>query len=188
VSVIPGTHNILVPNTVQLSNATRLIFDSWSDGSTALNRTVKTTLSQSYEAVYVTQYRLTLIAQAPSATEQDWYDAGTIATFSVEDTEPMSGILGSLGGKLRFQAWYENNAFFTNATTDSIIMDGPHTLTASWRADFTIPIIISAALVALVFISFAVYRSGTAKTRRTRSRRSGTGRHVPPRSVTNRNK
>jgi hypothetical protein len=188
VSVTSGQHNISVPNAVQLDNTTRLRFDSWSDGYASLRRTEKINFNQNYEAVYVTQYHLTILDQAASATGQDWYDAGTIATFSVDDTEPMSGILGALGGNLRFQAWYENNAVFTNATIDSIIMDGPHTLTASWKADFTIPIIISAALVALVLVTFAIYRSTTAKARRTRSHRSGTRRHMSPRSFTGRNK
>jgi len=155
-SVFAGTHSVSVPVIAQIDNTTRLKFDSWTDGFTVLNRTVELDSSRTYEAVYATQYRLTITAQGAPATGQGWYDAGSIATFSVADSEPMSGTLGMLGGKLRFQGWYEGSRLQTNSSTDMILMDRPYTLTVRWVPDYTIPLIII-GVVAIVIILVLAY-------------------------------
>jgi hypothetical protein len=161
--IVAGTHNLSVPITAQVGNTTRLKFDSWSDGFPAPNRTLQINSSTSYEAVYVTQYLLTVAGQA-SATGQGWYDAGTIAKFSVADSQPMSGPLGLLGGKLRFQGWFEGNKLQTNSSAGMIVMDRAHSLTAHWRPDYTIPLIIIAAVpIILVLAYLIIRRRATAK-------------------------
>ena len=156
--VLAGAHNLSLPTTTQVDNTTRLKFDSWADGFFVPNRTVTVNSSTSYEAVYATQYRLTVTGQVASATGQGWYDAGTIATFSVSDAETMSGILGLLGGKLRFQGWYEGNKLLTNSSTDMIVMDKPHTLTALWAPDYTTPLIIIAAVPLILLLAYLIIR------------------------------
>jgi len=165
--VLAGAHNLSVPVTTQVDNSTRLKFDSWADGFFVPNRTVKISSSRSYEAVYATQYRLTIAGQVASATGQGWYDAGSIATFSVADTEPMSGMIGLLGGKFRFQGWYEGNKLETNSSTDMIVMDKPHTLTVLWRPDYTMPLILIAAVpIILVLAYLIIHRRASAKSTR----------------------
>jgi hypothetical protein len=165
--VVAGAHNLSVPITAQVDNTTRLKFDTWSDGFPTPNRTVRINSSTSYEAAYVTQYLLTVAGQAASATGQGWYDAGTIATFSVANSQPMSGPLGSLGGKLRFQGWYEDKKLQTNSSADMIVMDRPHTLTAHWRPDYTMPLIIIAAVpIILVLAYLIIHRRASAKSAR----------------------
>lgn len=162
--VLAGAHNLSVPITTQVGNTTRLKFDSWADGFSVPNRTVTISSSRSYEAVYVTQYRLTITGQAASATGQGWYDAGSIATFSVANAEPMNGTIGLLGGKLRFQGWYEGNKLETNSSTDMIVMDKPHTLTVLWRPDYTIPLIITALVpIILVLAYLIIHRRASAR-------------------------
>lgn len=169
-----GPHTISVPSTAQVDNTTRLRFDGWADGFAVPNRTVTIEMSRSYEAVYVTQYRLAVIGEAVSATGQGWYDAGSIATFSVAETEPMGGILGLLGGKLGFQGWYEGNQLLADSSTSMIIMDKPHTLTVNWQADYTIPLIISGVvLIALGLAYFAIrHRNSTRRGRPAKRARS----------------
>jgi hypothetical protein len=162
--VSAGAHNLSVPITTQVDNTTRLKFDSWADGFFAPNRTVKINSSESYEAVYVTQYRLTITGQAASATGQGWYDAGSIATFSVANAEPMNGTIGLLGGKLRFQGWYEGNKLETNSSTDMIVMDKPHTLTVLCRPDYTIPLIITLVVPIILVLAYLItHRRAGAK-------------------------
>lgn len=153
-----GSHILSVPSIAQVDSTTRLRFDGWADGFAVSNRTVTIEMSRSYEAVYVTQYRLAIAGQAVSATGQGWYDAGSIATFSVAETEPMGSILGLLGGKLRFQGWYEGNQLLADSSTSMIIMDKPHTLTVNWQADYTIPLIISGVVLIALGLSYFTIR------------------------------
>ena len=163
--VAAGAHNLSVPITAQVDNATRLKFDSWSDGFPSPNRTVEINSSTSYEATYATQYLLTVSSQAGSATGQGWYDSGSIAKFSVGDSQPMSGPLGLLGGKFRFQGWYEGSKLQTNSSADMIVMDKPHTLTANWQPDYTLPLIITGALAIILVLAYLIIRRrATTKT------------------------
>ena len=164
--MVAGAHNLSVPIIVQIDNTTRLKFDSWSDGFPTPNRTVEINSSTSYEADYVTQFMLTVAGQA-SATGQGWYDAGSIARFSVGSSQPMSGPLGLLGGKLRFQGWYEGNKLQTNSSADTIVMDKPHALTAHWRPDYTTPLIIVAGVAIILVLAYLIIRRRvTAKSAR----------------------
>jgi hypothetical protein len=154
-----GTHTISVPTTAQMNSTTRLSFNGWADGFVGPNRTVTIQTTSTYKAVYVTQYLLEISGQPSSASSQDWYDAGSIATISVPQTEPMPGILGLLGGKQGFQGWYENNQLLSNSPSSVIIMNKPHTLTVVWTADYTLPIVIAGlVLVALGLAYFVISR------------------------------
>jgi len=156
VGVLAGNHNISVPLIAYVDSGKRLRFDRWSDGFTEPNRTVNVRSASHLEAVYAIQYRLTLTGEQGTATGQGWYDAGSTATFSVPRVEPLSGFLGSLGGKLTFQSWYENGKSITNSPSGSIVMDEAHTLTVVWQPDYlmpitiiVIPIIVMALILAL---------------------------------------
>ena len=91
VPISAGSHNMTVPVTMEFNNETRLEFSRWSDGFAVPNRTVKISASTTYEAIYLRQYQLRINGYANSALGQGWYDAGSNATVSVADTEPMSG-------------------------------------------------------------------------------------------------
>ena len=173
VPISAGSHNMTVPVTVEFNNETRLEFSRWSDGFAVPNRTVKISASTTYEAIYVKQYQLRINGYANSALGQGWYDAGSNATVSVADTEPMSGILGLLGGKLRFQAWYEENKFLTNSSVGMIVMDRPHTLTVLWQADYTTPLTYLGVIMFVLILSyFIIHRQSRANAPRRRVRKT----------------
>lgn len=159
VPLAPGTHNITVPTIAQVDEVTRLRFDHWADGPGQSNRTVDLTSSGSLEAVYVTQYRLDITDQTMAATGAGWYDAGMTLQFTVPITEQMPGLLGSLGGKLNFQAWYENGKLLSDSPIDTITMNGPHSLTVQWQADYTTPMIIfTITIVAALALAYLIIR------------------------------
>jgi len=175
VHVRAGTHTITVPSIVDLDQGTRLRFDHWKDGLTEPNRTVTVDLSVTVEAIYVTQYRLTIIGQAPSTMGEGWYDTGYVATFSTAETEQMTGFLGFLGGRQTFQGWYENNTLVSNSTVDNLIMNAPHTLTLVSQVDYTMPAIILGIVVAvglvLVYVVVRQRSAGSAQERGAATRR-----------------
>jgi hypothetical protein len=173
VPISAGSHNMTVPATVEFNNETRLEFSRWSDGVAVPNRTIKISTSTTYEAIYVKQYQLRIDDQTDSALGQGWYDAGARATISVANLEPMSGILGLLGGKLRFHAWYEENKLLTNAPNGMVVMDRPHNLTVLWQADYTTPLTyIAVIIVVLILAYFIIHSRSRANAPRRRVRKT----------------
>lgn len=175
VDVALGQHNITVPALVQVDPRTRLRFDHWSDGSVETIHTVIVTGNVSVEAVYVTQNLLTIVGAGENATGAGWYDADTVATFSVNQYEPVTGLLGAMGARLTFQGWYENGQLITNSPNGTISMDKPHTLTGVWQADYTVPGGIMFGTVVAIVIAYLVVRR--RKTKPARRRRPRTRRH-----------
>jgi len=172
VGVALGEHNITVPEIAQVDATTRLRFDHWADGLTDTNRTVLVSSATNFEVVYVTQNLLTLTGPQPISTGAGWYDADATATFSVETIEQMSGLLGMLGGKLKFQGWYENGELLTDLTTGTIFMNRPHTLTAVWQEDYSVPVVIISGLVIILSLAYLVTHRRTTQPRRRRRPRS----------------
>jgi hypothetical protein len=173
VGVALGAHNITVPEVVQIDQSTRLRFTQWTDGYPAVLRNISVTNATSFQADYVTQNLLTLVGVGSNGTGTGWYDADTNATFSAPQNQPMNGTLGSIGGKLSFQGWYESGQLVTSSPTGTIAMDKPHTLTAVWQPDYSVPGTIAlAVLAAAILIFLLMRRRKTAPSKkRTRSRR-----------------
>jgi len=173
VSVGLGQHNVTVPMLVQVNSTTRLRFDHWSDGSIGTTRTVLVNGNASLEADYVTQNLLTIIGPEQYVSGGGWYDANTSAPFSAIPSEPVMGPLGALGATMKFEGWYENGQLFTNSPNGTVSMGSPHTLTAVWQVDYSIPAAILLAIVAvIVIVYFGVRRKG--KPRKRTSRRAHT--------------
>jgi hypothetical protein len=177
VGVALGQHNITVPQFVQLTASTRLRFTQWSDGYPTTLRNIVVANNSSYQAQYVTQNLLTLVGVGQNITGTGWYDANTNGTFSATQTQPLNGTLGAVGGRSVFQGWYENGQLITNQPNGTILMDKPHTLTAVWQTDYSVPGIIVLAIAAAAIVILLVARRRKAvprrtKTRRTRRRRS----------------
>jgi hypothetical protein len=168
VGVALGQHNITVPRLVNVSESTRLRFDHWSDGYPSTLRSIVVTNSTTLQADYVTQNLLTLIGVQGNATVPTWYDADKNATFSTNQYAPTSGVLGTLGLRLSFQGWYENGQLLTNSRTGTISMNKPHTLTALWQLDYSIPAAIMLGIVAVVIIAYLLIQ---------RRNRTPTARH-----------
>jgi len=173
VGVALGQHNITVPQFVNVSQSTRLNFDHWSDGYTSTLRIIVVTNSTTLQANYITQNLLTLIGEQGNTTVSTWYNANSNATFSTDEYEPMAGWLGGLGVRLSFQGWFENGQLLTNSPTGTISMDKPHTLTALWRLDYSIPALIALGSIAAAAVIFllARRRNRNRPTRRSRSKR-----------------
>jgi hypothetical protein len=173
VGVSLGPHNLTVPMIVQENASTRLRFDHWSDGYSTASRSITVTNTTSLEAIFVTQNLLTLVGIQQNATVTGWYDADTNATFSANQSEPVTGWLGAIGGKLSFQGWYENGQLLTNSPTGTIAMDKRHTLTAVWQADYSLPATVILMIIAAVIVVFLVLRRRKRTSRRRRRRKSG---------------
>ena len=170
-----GRHMISVPSFAPLNETARLRFDGWADGVSLQNRTIQVTSSTTLRAIYVTQYLLTIqnSAQVVSVSGAGWYDAGSTATFSVPvERLPTVGFLDLLGAKGTFQGWFENGKPLTSSTLGTVKMAGPHTITAQWNIDYTLPTIILVLALGLCTIAYLTVVHPTRKRKRATRRRA----------------
>ena len=166
-----GNHALSVPQIVPFDNGTRLKFSNWSDGSSAANRTVALDHDISLQANYVTQYRLTVVSPEVNVTESGWYDNGSVANLTIPANNlPMSGPLGFFGAKWAFVGWSEDEGPLSNAVTQTVNMSSPHTVTAEWRADYSLPILLLALVILAIGFVTALRIPKTNRHRRRRSR------------------
>jgi len=175
--VIPvgvGRHFVSVPLFMVINETIRLRFDRWSDGISQPNRTVLISSSVELKPVYITQYQLIIRNPAPSiASGAGWYDDGSLAAYSVGMVEyNEGGFLGLIGVKGFFTGWFEGGRLITNARSGTIQMTSPHTLTASWRVDYTIPIIILSIITFVLGAAFLMVKRSGHKRRRSSPRSS----------------
>jgi len=69
----------------------------------------------------------------------------------------MNGTMGMLGARIAFQGWYENGNLITSSSTGTISMNQAHTLTASWKQNYTLPEAVAAALTLVIFVSVVFF-------------------------------
>ena len=182
VGVALGDNNVSAPAFVQMNATMRLRFDHWSDGYGQANRTVTVTGNATYEADYVTQYRLTITGAEENITGPGWFDSGTNASFSIYPYETVSSILGALGAKQTFQGFYENDQLLTSQSSGTIIMDAPHTLNVVWQIDYTTPAIILIGIILVISLGALVLRRRTTRRASTRRRRTARRSQKPLKS------
>ena len=180
IPVAIGRHSISIPMFVAINETARLSFDRWSDGSSQPNRTAFISSDMELKAVYHIQFRLSIISNAAESNTSGagWYDSGSLASFSVTETQlPTVGVLDLLGAKVTFQGWFESGNLITTSSSGSIDMSRPHTITAQWVTDYTIPIILFIVAIAVGLGTYFVIKRPTRKTRKTApSRRVGVKR------------
>ena len=121
------------------------------------------TQSSNLTATFKTQYELKVVSDLGDPQGSGWYDAGSIATFSVTSPQPETGLFGSLGGKVIFQRWTGCSTPNTaQHRTADIVMDSPKTVQAQWTTDNSVPYMIlggiGLALVVVIILALLLMR------------------------------
>ena len=147
ITVSGGLHTVTVPSISEINDTSRLRFQSWSDGSTDPSRVMNVTSDVSLEAVYVKQYKLSIISPFPSSGE-GWYYQNSIANFSMNTSpQPTKYYLSFL----LFDGWYDaNGTLLTTSGKGTIVMGSSHVVEARWHQDYTIPVVAATTLLSLV--------------------------------------
>lgn len=116
------------PNIVEHGNGTRRIFLGWSGdySSDSTRGSITMDNPRRITANWKTQYRVTVKSAYGSPVGEDWYDARTIASFSV--STPID-----YGNQTRrvFTGWSGDSA--SKDPVSSITVDSPKTLNAIWK-------------------------------------------------------
>lgn len=143
----------LVPpkSPIEWEKGTRFVFDGWildGRGIGAGATRVEMDSPHLLEAVYKTQYYLSIETERGRARGEGWYDAGSTANFSVEKE------VGDWLVKYIFQRW--SGDFEGETASGTLTMDRPKVIRAVWRADYTGLAIFLTLLIATLLAAFAV--------------------------------
>src|SRR5271157_5576661 len=117
-------------------NGTQHVFVNWgSDASgTIYSKSNNITMSgpKTATATWQTQYKLTVTSAHGSPTGADWYNAGVTADFGVTSPD------GTSGTRYVFTAWSGDST--STSASDSILMGGPKTVTATWQTQYELTV------------------------------------------------
>lgn len=103
------------------------------------------------------EYYLAVVSLYGSPMGAGWYEANGIASLSVSPASvSMSGILGLLGAEYIFDGW--TGDLTGNSANATIVMDGPKTVTATWRTDYTQAYAIVGILIVLALLAGALIK------------------------------
>lgn len=134
---------------------TRMVFLGWH-GATTSTLNIVTLMMDSPKtliATWKTQYYLIVETKWGTATGEGWYDADSMAEFSVPPEVPMEPPFGLLG-RYFFNGWSGDSRASSPRAT--ILMDGAHAVTATWTSDYTamflVIFIVAVGLTAVGFL------------------------------------
>ncbi len=149
--LVSGLHTITVPSTSGIDNTSRLRFQNWSDGSTDPNRIINVSSDVTLQAVYVKQYKLTVVSPFPSSGEE-WYNQSSIANYSTNNSPRLANNLSLM----MFDGWYDaNGSLITTSRNGTMLMDSSHVVEAHWHHDYTVPVV---AIILLGLVTVFKYR------------------------------
>lgn len=129
--------------TVAGATGTQYVFLEWAiDDVSQPSNPVSIVMNAPHRAVakYKTQYYLTVRSDYGNPQGERWWDAGSTATFSV--TSPVG-----IGIQQVFTGWSGDSTVTT--TTATIVINGPKTVSANWRTDYTQLYMIIAAIAVI---------------------------------------
>jgi len=150
------TYSFSVDPIVSGEQGIRYVLDTWSDGAKDASRKITVSKSSQLKVQYKTQYELKIVSDQGTPQGSGWYDQGATATFSVASPYPESGLMGILGVKVTFDHWSGDSS--SSNPSESMVMNGPKTMTIVWKRDYTQLYLILAAIVVAAAIATAMFR------------------------------
>lgn len=136
---------------VGATDSSRLVFNGWNvdetTGPTSSALTIQMNAPHNVTAQYKQQYYLTVVSDQGPTSGTGWYDAGTQTQISAS-TPPSP----AYGISMVFNGWTGPVGSASSQST-TVLMDGPKTVTATWRADATILYATIIAVVAVIAVS-----------------------------------
>jgi hypothetical protein len=155
-----GRHTIDLPTMVEVSEGTRLVFDSWlGAGRIGPVVTYDLVVDSTLEAIYKTEYSLVIKGYGNKTLQTYWYNSGAMAAFvpplDADQSVKMEGLVGQLGGTWRISGWFDNGQPISPNT--SFVITEPHTIAPQYVADFRVPVALIASLVVFSVATVVIY-------------------------------
>jgi len=143
---------LIVPSLIVGGTDSRFVFNGWNldgvNGTMSSTLTVQMNAPHTVTPQYKQQYYLTVMSnQGGSTSGTGWYDAG--AQVQISASTPQSPAYGIA---MVFSSWNGTVATPTSQST-TVLMDGPKTVTATWRADATVLYATIISIIAVVVVT-----------------------------------
>ena len=134
-SVPSGTITVEIQPLVNTTQGIRQSFTGWSDGSTSNPRQITVTSFTVLQAIYATQYLLTVNANGGTATPSGWYASNSTVTLTASNPSNVT----TNTSRLLFDSW--SGDISSNSTTVTVTMSKPLTAQANWTTQYYLAII-----------------------------------------------
>jgi len=134
-SVPNGTVTVEIQPVVNTSAGVRQLFSEWSDGSVANPRQIQVTANTTLQALYETQYQLSIDPNGGTTTPSGWYQPN--ATVTVTATDPSN--VTANASRYVFTSW--SGGLSSNSTAITVTMNKPVALQANWIKQYYVTII-----------------------------------------------
>ncbi|MBM3291066.1 hypothetical protein FJY84_00115 [Candidatus Bathyarchaeota archaeon] len=145
---------ITLKQTIISNNMTKAVFSGWAGNYSSSNPTITFIVSDpvNLEASFMKQYYLKVESEFSQTLGSGWYNEGTKASYSIQETKLSSNLFIS---KV-FKGWSGDSASVSQ--TNVIVVDKPITIKAIWVDDFTAIYIIGGAFLAIILVLFLIKR------------------------------
>jgi M6 family metalloprotease-like protein len=134
-SVTSGNITIQIQPAVNVSQGVRQSFTGWSDGNTNNPREVTVTSATVLQAIYSTQYLLTVNPNGGTTTPSGWYSPNSTVTVTADNPSNVTANTS----RYVFTSW--SGDVSSNSTTITVTMNKPVTVQANWVTQFYLTII-----------------------------------------------
>lgn len=134
-SVPNGTITVQIQPAVNTSQGVRQSFTGWSDGNSSNPRQIAITSGTVLQALYATQYLLSINQNGGTTTPSAWYKPNATVTVSANNPSNVT----ANASRFLFSSW--NGDLASNSTTLAVTMSKPVTLQANWIKQYYVTII-----------------------------------------------
>lgn len=132
-----GNYEITIPDVISLSNGTRAKFVRWNDNSTASTKWMQVGNNITLHAEYGTQHSLSVSSSYGTTNGSGWYFHNTYANITITPTSiPARGSGAWFGERYVFDRW--TGACNSDVPNCTLLIDGPKSIQAVWRQDWTL--------------------------------------------------
>jgi hypothetical protein len=128
-SVPTGLVTIQTQPLINASLSVRQVFTGWSDGNSSNPRQLTVTSNMTIQAVYATQYLISVSSEYVTPTGSGWHDENSQVTVSVQ-----SPVNGTMGTRYVFDDW--TGGYPSQSNPVSFQVTQPVNMTASWRTQY----------------------------------------------------
>ena len=134
-SVPSGTITVQMQPTVNTSLGVRQLFGGWADGNLTNPRQIVVTSNTVLQAVYATQYLLSINQNGGTTTPSGWYFPSIVVHVNAANPSNVT----ANASRLIFAGW--SGDLTSNATSVTVNMTKPVKLTAGWTKQYYVTIL-----------------------------------------------
>jgi hypothetical protein len=134
-SVASGPVTVQIQSLINASLGVRQTFTGWSDGNSSNPRELTVTSNVTIQAIYATQYLLSINPNGGTTTPSGWYEPNANVTVSADNP---SNVTANASRNV-FSSW--SGDLSSNSTTITITMNKPVTLQANWIKQYYVTIV-----------------------------------------------